>query len=154
MDFHLNLSTETVDHALAADPLCVEPNRSLRDVMRDMQQQKRGAVLICEQGRVVGIFTERDALKAMATAKSFDVPIDSVMIKKPVTLLPTDTVGKAISKMSFGGYRHLPVVNGEGRAVGMLKVSGILHYLVEHFPSVVYTLPPAPHQMTQEREGA
>ena len=37
---------------------------------------------------------------------------------------------------------------------GVLKVSGILHYLVEHFPKVVYTLPPEPHHKTAAREGA
>ena len=39
-------------------------------------------------------------------------------------------------------------------AEGNLSASSILHYLVQHFPKVVYTLPPAPHHKTQEREGA
>jgi hypothetical protein len=56
--------------------------------------------------------------------------------------------------MSFGGYRRLPIVDDKGRPTGLLKVPGILHYLVEHFPNVVYNLPPTPHHSTQEREGA
>jgi hypothetical protein len=63
-------------------------------------------------------------------------------------------VGKAIGLMSAGGFRRLPIVDDQGKPVGLLKVSGILHYLVEHFPKVVYTLPPAPHHKMGEREGA
>ena len=74
--------------------------------------------------------------------------------RDPVTLRGNDTVGKAIGLMSTGGFRRLPIVDGEGKIQGVLKVSGILHYLVEHFPKVVYTLPPAPHHKTVTREGA
>ena len=42
----------------------------------------------------------------------------------------------------------------QNRPLGIVKVSGILRFLVEHFPKVVYTLPPKPHHITQEREGA
>ena len=65
-----------------------------------------------------------------------------------------DNVGTAIRKMSLGGHRRLPIVDDQGRAVGLVKVSGILHYLVEHFPQTIYNLPPKPHPTTQEREGA
>jgi hypothetical protein len=76
------------------------------------------------------------------------------MVAGPVALSISDTVGCAIQKMSSGGYRRLPIVDDEGRPVGLLKVSGILHYLVEHVSKVVYTLPPEPHYSTQQREGA
>jgi CBS domain-containing protein len=56
--------------------------------------------------------------------------------------------------MVSGGYRHLPVVDEEGRPVGVLSVKQIMHYLVEHFPSTVYNLPPDPRVVPQEREGA
>ena len=80
--------------------------------------------------------------------------VEQVMTREPQTLSSDNTVGKAISKMSFGGYRRLPIVDNEGHPQGILKVSSILHYLVEHFPEVVYNLPPKPHHNTQEREGA
>ena len=76
------------------------------------------------------------------------------MVPDPVTLSDRDTVGQAIAKMAYGGYRRLPIVDGEGRPQGLVKTSGILHYLVEHFPSVVYNLPPTPHHTPQQREGA
>jgi len=122
--------------------------------MNLMQQQNHGAVLVCENEKLVGIFTERDALRVMASEAQLDVPIKQVMIKSPATLSKSDSMSHAISQMSRGGYRRMPVVDAEGRPIGIVKVSRILHYLVEHFPAVVYTLPPAPHHSTSEREGA
>jgi CBS domain-containing protein len=75
-------------------------------------------------------------------------------VQNPVTLRKADTVAHAIGLMSAGGFRRLPIVDDSGRVRGVLKVSGILHYLVEHFPKVVYTLPPEPHHKTVTREGA
>lgn len=154
MDFQLNLDTETVNHAYPADPDCVESGTVVRDVLQKLKADNRGAVLICADKVLKGIFTERDALRLMASSANLDMPIDEVMVADPVTLTLSDTVGTAISKMSSGGYRRLPIVNKECQPVGILKVSGILHYLVEHFPKIVYNLPPKPHHAAQEREGA
>jgi CBS domain-containing protein len=89
----------------------------------------------------------------MAEDRDLDVPIEKVMTRDPDTLSPNDSVGKAISKISLTGYR-LPIVDGGGRPLGVLRMRDILHYLAEHFPGVVYTLPPKPHHTMQEREGA
>ena len=82
------------------------------------------------------------------------MPIETVMTRRPATICVTDTVEAAIAKMSLGGYRRLPVLDAEGRPIGLLKVSSILHYLVQHFPKFVYNLPPEPGQSCQDREGA
>ena len=76
------------------------------------------------------------------------------MSSEPVTIPSGTTVGEAIRKMAQGGYRRLPIIDDGGRPEGVLKVSGIVRYLVEHFPESVYNLPPEPRPTTQEREGA
>ena len=154
MDFHLHLNTESAERAHPTPPQCVEGNATLRDVLTRMKEDRRGTVLVCREGQLVGIFTEGDALRVMAGSHDLETPVDQVMSKSPVALGPHDTVGTAIARMAHGGYRRLPVVDGEGRPTGVLKVSGILHYLVEHFPNVVYNLPPTPNHTTQQREGA
>ena len=154
MDFQLNLSTETVEHSFPSEPLCVSPETTVRDALRQMKDQNNAAVLICRDKALVGIFTERDALKMMAKAADFDVPITDVMTRNPISLSRRGSVGAAIAKMAQGGYRRLPIVDDQGHPQGLLKVEGILHYLVEHFPSVIYNLPPEPHHATQSREGA
>ena len=154
MSFHLHLDTEKVQHLLPAEPLCVEPEVSVGEVLHRLRQCSRGSMLVCEGGKLVGIFTERDALRLMASAADLEVPIKSVMTPNPVCASVNDTVGNAIEKMSMGGYRRLPVIDDDGIPVGVIKVENILRYLVEHFPRIVYTLPPKPHQVTKQREGA
>lgn len=107
-----------------------------------------------DQERLVGIFTERDAVRRMADQASLDVPVREAMSPDPVTVTSCESVETAIRKMSAGGYRHLPVLDADGRPTGMLNVANILHYLVEDFPQYVYNLPPVPHHTVQQREGA
>jgi CBS domain-containing protein len=154
VDFQLHLESETVEHCHPSKPLCARPDDSVRTVLRLLQEAKTGAAMICEDGRLLGVFTERDALKVLADGGNLDVPVGEKMVRNPVTIRKTDTVARAISLMSVGGFRRLPIVNEEGRIEGVLKVSGLLHYLVEHFPKVVYTLPPEPHYKPVAREGA
>ena len=154
MDFQLHLETETVEHCYPSKPLCASPDDTVRSVLRLLQAERTGVAMICIDGRLLGIFTERDALRLLADGANLDAPVSQHMVRDPVTLRSNDTVGQAIGLMSTGGFRRLPIVDGEGKIQGVLKVSGILHYLVEHFPKVVYTLPPAPHHKTVTREGA
>lgn len=150
----LNLTSETVENIYKTDHLVVGPDATVHEVFQQMKSTNNGAALICDAGLLVGIFTERDALKLLASEANLDGPIAEAMTKTPVTLALSDTVGKAIAKMSFGGYRRLPIVDQAGHAQGFVKARHVLHYLVAHFPSVVYNLPPSPHHSTQTREGA
>jgi len=105
-------------------------------------------------GSMLGIFTERDALKWMAAGQPLDQPVSAAMSKSPVSVTDDATVGQAIQKMAEGGYRHLPILAADGTPVGMAAVHGIVHYLVDHFPETIYTLPPTPDSVPSEREGA
>jgi CBS domain-containing protein len=154
VDFQLNLNTETVRQAGLREPLCVPGGMSVRDVLVLMKQHNTGCILICRDEKVVGIFTQRDVLRLLATEANLATPIEDVMAKNPVTLHESDTVATAIRDMSEGGYRHLPVVDDAGRPLGLLKVRGIVHFLVEHFPNAIYNLPPEPRLVAQDREGA
>lgn len=155
MSFHLHLDTETVDHAYPWEPLTVGLDDTVGRATALMNEHGRGGVLVVdEEGVLAGIFTERDALRITTAGESFDTPVRERMTSPVETLLVTDTVGAAIRRMSTGGYRRMPIIDTGGRPVGVVSTGGILRYLVEHFPNVVYTLPPEPHQTTPEREGA
>ena len=154
MDFQLHLDTETVEHCHPSRPLCAQPTDSVRSVLHLMQEARTGVAMVCTAGKLAGIFTERDALRLLADGANLDLPVSEVMVRNPVTVRKTDTVAKAISLMSGGGFRRLPIVDDQGLVQGILKVSSLLHYLVEHFPKIVHTLPPAPHYKSADREGA
>jgi CBS domain-containing protein len=154
VDFVQKLNADTVAEAMSAPPLCVEPDVSLREVFSYLKKNRAGGVIVCRDGRLAGIFTERDALKLMASGASLDGPIESAMVANPVTIRASDSLASAIRSMSVGGYRRLPVVDDQNRPVGIVNVADLVHYLCEHFPQAVYNLPPDSTLVTHGREGA
>ena len=156
MDFQLSLQSEGTRSAYPESPLAVEPDASVADVIRLLQAEKTGAALVCDDERLVGIFTERDALRLMAEGADLSVAVSSVMSSDPVTIDSCAPVADAIKRMSDGGYRHLVMVGADDRTkpTGLVDVRGIMRYLVEHFPNTIYNFPPNPQQAPAEREGA
>jgi CBS domain-containing protein len=154
VDFQLSLESEGVGSAYPDQPLAAAASDSVGQVMQLLRAQRTGAMLICEGPKLVGIFTERDALKFMARGADLTVPVRDVMSSPPVSIPASATVAEAIKVMAEGAFRHLPVVEADGQPSGVLAVHGIVHYLVEHFPETVYNLPPDPSAKPREREGA
>lgn len=154
MDFQLSLDSEGVGSAYPDQPLAATASDTIGQVLQLLRAQRTGAVLICEDSKLIGIVTERDALKLMARGADFSRPVSEVMSSPPATIRDDATVGETIRVMSEGGFRHLPIVNGEGQPIGVVAVHGIVHYLVDHFPETVYNLPPNPNAAPREREGA
>lgn len=146
--------TDSVTMAHPEPPWCVEPDTAVRLVLKGLAARGGSVALICRDGAVRGIFTEPDTLALLAAPEGLDRPIADVMTTDPATVTSRATVADAIRVMSAGRYRHVPLVDADDRPVGVVSTRGILRYLVEHFPDVVYTLPPSPHHNTQEREGA
>jgi CBS domain-containing protein len=153
VDIEFNLTTESVDHAGPVEPLCVPPETPVRVVLVLLREQRRPSALVCRDGVLVGVFTERDALRVMAQNIDLATPIERMMTPRPVTVHASEKIGVAVQKMAIGGYRRLPIVDDAGRPLGLVHVSGIVHYLVEHFPKTIYNLPPVPHPVMQQREG-
>ena len=92
-----------------------------------MKKCKVGAVLVVEAGRLVGIFTERDALFRVA-ADGRDVrhtQLSEVMTRSPQTLHPDKSFAEALHIMHTGGFRHVPVVEN-GHPVGMISARDAL----------------------------
>jgi CBS domain-containing protein len=154
VDFQLSLQSEGVGSAYPDQPLAATANESVGQVLQLLRAQRTGAVLICEGEKLVGILTERDALKLMASGADLATPVRDVMSREPATISSTATVADAIRVMAEGGYRHLPIVDAQGKPTGVVAVYGIVHYLVDHFPATVYNLPPDPKAAPREREGA
>jgi CBS domain-containing protein len=154
MDLARNLKVESVSRLNPNPPYQVRPSQTVAEAVALMRQEDVGCLLVCEEGRVVGIFTERDLMRrVLAHGKPLSLPVSECMTADPVTVQSKEPIGLAVRRMEEGGYRHLPVVDN-GKPVGLLSVKRIVHYLVEHFPGTVYNLPPDPGMIQHEREGA
>jgi len=155
MDLAKNLKIECVSRLHPAPPLRIRPQQTVAEAVELMRREGVGCVLVCEGERIMGILTERDLLRrVLAPGKPLTVPVAECMTANPVAVHPKESIGAAIRRMEEGGYRHLPVVDELGRAKGVLSVKQIVRYLVEHFPSTVYNLPPDPDIIPLEPEGA
>jgi CBS domain-containing protein len=155
MELSRNLRVECVDRLTLAPPHAVESDRSVRDAVDVMRKDRVGYLLVCRNGMLTGIFTERDLLaKVLAAGLPLAVPIAEVMTANPVTVGPKDPIRVAVKRMEQGGYRHLPVVGEDGKPLGVLSAKQVVHYLVEHFPATVYNQPPDPASVPGTAEGA
>jgi CBS domain-containing protein len=102
---------------------------------------------VVDGGRVVGIFSERDALrKGLWSGKNLDAPIRKFMTPDPQTLTPHDAIAMAMNRMGVGGFRHIPLVDGEHHPVGMLVMRDIVRYIARFFPNQALNVPP--HSVT------
>jgi CBS domain-containing protein len=97
-----------------------------------MVDERIGCVMIADAGKLVGIFSERDALMKLNTdaPKYFNRPISQFMTSDPVTLETNDKIAFALHKMNIGGYRHVPILFN-GTLAGVISIRDILRYLTE-----------------------
>lgn len=93
-----------------------------------MAQKRVGALLVVENNRIVGIFTERDALnKVLAGNLDPDkTPLSQVMVANPQTIHADKPLGYALQFMVDGGFRHVPVVDDKGAPLGMVSARDAL----------------------------
>ena len=96
---------------------------TVHDAARLMQQHKIGALMVRDKGRLVGIFTERDALYRVTAAKCDPetAVLADVMTPHPQTIGPDKRLGHALHMMYEGGFRNVPVVV-KRRLVGIVSV--------------------------------
>ncbi len=137
-------------------PIVVEMQTSVLEAVALMQREHVGCVLVTRGEKLKGIFTERDVL-TQVVGQGIDpakTPVRRLMTPDPETLRPSDSIAYALNKMSLGDYRHIPLVDKVGKAVGIISVKDIVDYIVRFFPKSVMNLPTLPRQnYTQEREG-
>ena len=120
----------SVDRHMSGDLLTVDAAASIVGVARRMADRNVGAVLVMEDGRLAGIMTERDIMRAVARGLRDDTVVAECMTANPETIAPDDTIEHAAVLMIHGGYRHLPVIDGDD-VVGVLSIRDLVQVVVE-----------------------
>ena len=113
------------DHLITASP-----NDKIINVVKAMNDHKVGSVLIVENGKLVGIFTERDLVRIVAEGKSLDLPVREVMSRNLIVAKPEDSIAIITSKMIEHWIRHIPVVDEEGKPIGIISIRDVLRHMV------------------------
>lgn len=131
-EFPRRLMKTPVREVYPRPPLQVPTDAPVRRAIEMMQANRQGCVLVADGGHLKGILTERDILKKVA-GESVDLDrlrVSEVMTANPVSLRADDTLAFAMNRLSVGGYRHLPVLDGD-RLIGFLSVRCMLKYIAD-----------------------
>ena len=151
----MELRTEKVRVLARPEPRTVATGTPLRDALAQMQAGRGESILVCDGRRLVGILTERDVLtRVLGRDVDPGRPVDELMTPSPETLTADATLYEALTMMEQGGYRNLPLVDEGGNVTGLLRQQDLLEYVAEAFPQEILNLPPRPHQLMEEPEGA
>jgi CBS domain-containing protein len=115
----------TIGERMSRDMLVTEPAVTVGEAAEKMAARNVGSIVVLDGGRLVGILTERDLLRAFARATPRETPVRQCMTPNPETCEATATLEHATVLMLHGGFRHLPIVEGE-RVVGMLSMRDLV----------------------------
>ena len=141
VDLHLPKPASHVEKRLLRDRLkvlnphlpesVVTPETRVGDVVQMLAERSIGCVLVVDDEKLVGIFSERDALLKLNTRATElkDRPISDFMTRVPQVLDIEAKIVYAIHRMDLGTYRHVPITDSDGRPTAILSVRDILRYL-------------------------
>lgn len=147
--------TEPIERLMKGPAVTVPLGATLRETVRILQEKHIGCVLVVDgDGKLAGIFTERDLLaKVVGKPVDMGARVADHMTPEPEALRAGDKVAWALNKMSLGGFRHVPVVDAQGRPRGLLSVKDVVDFIVELFPTAVLNLPPDPSKEATALDG-
>jgi len=107
--------------------LSIDPNTSLAEVARRLRREGADSAAVMSEGRLVGIVTERDLVRAIADALDpKQTKAEVIMTADPATVTPDEEVAVVALKMMRLGVRHLPVVDSEGTPIGLISASDLI----------------------------
>ena len=139
------LLSDTVKILAPSEPIKCAVDTTVHAAILQMAEKRRAAVVIVDgEGRLLGIFTERDLLRRVAVPgrDPRQTRLGEVMTPNPETLAPTDLIAYAISRLHQASYRTIPLIDAAGRPIGIMTVNDIVQWLAELFPEAILNLRP------------
>ena len=131
-----NFLCQTIGVINLPTPLCVAEDTLVAEALTKLREARIGCLLVVSaDGVVTGIFSERDCLlKVVPTFEEMcQKKISELMTREPVTQTVDCTIGFALTLMSEGGFRHIPVVDEQGHPISLLSVKEVMDYIVGRF---------------------
>jgi CBS domain-containing protein len=121
----------TLGEVMTRDVLIVAPEDTIGEAAAKMTERGVGAVVVSDFGRMIGILSERDIMRAVADrVHSSEARVREWMTPEPVTATQETTVEEAGRTMLERGFRHLPVVDGD-RAIGIVSIRDVVEHTMK-----------------------
>jgi CBS domain-containing protein len=116
----------SIQDAMTSDPTTIELTTSVREAAQLMKSEDVGALPIVEDGRLVGVVTDRDlATRVLAEGKDTDLPVGQIASKQVVSVDPQQPLEEAARLMAEHQIRRIPVVEEDGKLVGILAQADV-----------------------------
>ena len=105
----------------------IAPDLTLAEACQELDRRRVGALMVCDDDRVVGVLSERDVVRAVARAgrSALDQPVSAFMTSEVVFAAPAESVAVLMSRMTDRRIRHLPVLR-EGRLAGVISIGDVV----------------------------
>ena len=116
-----------------SDIVTIEPTARIGDAARTLAERRIGALVVTgAEGRLVGIISERDVVRALAERglAALELPLAEVMTRKVGTCTCDDAISQIMEQMTQGKFRHVPVVE-QGRLVGIVSIGDVVKHRLE-----------------------
>ena len=129
---HHTIVTDPISVLDPPPPVCVSPETSLAQVIYFLRSNNMGALLVCgPDGKLTGIFTERDLLYRVAgqVRDLSGIAVREVMTPNPTALKASAPIAHALHLMAVHGFRHIPIVDDEGRPLGLTSFRGMVQFI-------------------------
>ena len=139
------LFNDTITMLGPAEPVCLRETATVSEAIEHMLAHRQAGVLVVDaEGRLTGIFTERDVLTRVAGRgrDARQTRLGEVMTRNPDALTAGARVAYAVHSMSVAGYRTVPLVDADRKPVGVVTVNDVIRWLAGLFPEAVLNLPP------------
>ena len=123
--------------------ISIAPQESVFDAIRLMDEKNIGSLLVLNaQGRVAGIFAERDCFRKVVLAEKSakDVEVRQAMTKKVIYASPEDTVDDCMALMTQKRIRHLPVIGGNEKVLGIISIGDLVKFMASEQDALIRNL--------------
>jgi MHS family proline/betaine transporter-like MFS transporter len=110
-------------------PITISGEATIHDVVKIMAEQNIGFLVVVENGRMVGVLSERDVVRSLAERGNLSVKVSDICKRDIITLQEDATLEEAAEKMGKHGIRHIVVVNKSGELIGVVSVRDLIQEL-------------------------
>ncbi len=124
------------------DVWSVSPDTTIFDALKLMSEMNIGAVIVLEEGVVIGIFSERDyARKVVLAGKSSrKTAVSEAMTTDVVSVRPDQTIEACMTLMTDHHFRHLPVITADNELIGLISIGDVVKTLLSEQETVINQL--------------
>jgi MHS family proline/betaine transporter-like MFS transporter len=110
-------------------PITISGEATIYDVVKIMAEQNIGFLVVVENGRMVGVLSERDVVRSLAERGNLSVKVSDICKRDIITLQADATLEEAAEKMGKHGIRHIVVVNKSSELIGVVSVRDLIQEL-------------------------